>query len=48
MSEIRKFFIAGEWTTGSGEPFVSTNPANGEEIAKIGGASTSDLEIAVK
>ena len=48
MSEIVKFFIAGEWTTGSGEPFASINPANGEEIAKIGGASPSDLEIAVK
>ncbi len=48
MSEIREFFIAGKWTTGSGEPFVSTNPATGEEIAKIAGASPSDLEIAVK
>lgn len=48
MSEIVKFYIAGEWTTGSGEPFATINPANGKEIAMIGGATASDVETAVK
>ncbi|MDA1371718.1 MAG: aldehyde dehydrogenase [Proteobacteria bacterium] len=48
MSETLKFYIAGEWTTGGGEPFASINPANGSEIAMIGGASTSDVNSAVK
>ena len=48
VSETVKFYIAGEWTTGSGEPFATINPANGNEIAVIGGASASDVDIAVK
>jgi acyl-CoA reductase-like NAD-dependent aldehyde dehydrogenase len=48
VSEIVKFYIAGEWTTGSGEPFATINPANGKEIAMIGGATASDVETAVK
>lgn len=48
MSETLKFFSAGEWTTGSGEPFSTINPATGEEIATIGGASATDVDTAVK
>ena len=48
MSETVPFYIAGEWTTGNGEPFASINPANGKEIATIGGASVADLELAVE
>ena len=48
MSETLKFFSAGEWTTGSGEPFATINPATGEEIATIGGASATDVDTAVK
>ena len=48
MSETVKFYSAGEWTTGSGEPFASTNPANGNKVAIIGGASAADVDNAVK
>ena len=48
MSETLKFFSAGEWTTGSGEPFATINPATGEEIATISGASATDVDTAVK
>ena len=44
----RKFFGAGEWREGNGNPFPSINPANGHEIAMICGADESDLEIAVQ
>ena len=47
MSEILKFFIAGQWTTGTGKPFTTINPATGEEIATIGGASEADINTAV-
>lgn len=48
MSEIVKFYIAGKWTSGNGEPFATINPANGCEIAMIGGASAADVDMAVK
>jgi len=48
VSETVKFYSAGEWTTGSGEPFASTNPANGNKVAIIGGASAADVDNAVK
>ena len=48
VSETVKFYSAGKWTTGSGEPFATINPANGDEIAMIGGASAADLESTVK
>ncbi|MDA7683649.1 aldehyde dehydrogenase [bacterium] len=47
MSETLKFFIAGQWTTGTGKPFTTINPATGEEIATIGGASEADINTAV-
>jgi acyl-CoA reductase-like NAD-dependent aldehyde dehydrogenase len=48
VSETLKFYSAGEWTTGSGEPFASINPANGNKVAMIGGASATDVDNAVK
>ena len=48
MSETLKFYSAGEWTIGSGKPFATINPANGSEVAMIGGASATDVDNAVK
>lgn len=46
-NEVRSFLINNEWVSGSGEPFVSTNPADGSEIARIGAASQGDVQAAV-
>ena len=46
-SDVRSFLINNEGVPGSGEPFVSINPADGTEIARIGGASRSDVDAAV-
>jgi acyl-CoA reductase-like NAD-dependent aldehyde dehydrogenase len=48
VSETLKFYSAGEWTIGSGKPFATINPANGSEVAMIGGASATDVDNAVK
>ena len=47
MSKTVPFYVAGEWTTGSGEPFATVNPADGNEIATIGGATVADVDSAV-
>ncbi|TXR47493.1 aldehyde dehydrogenase [Phyllobacterium endophyticum] len=44
----RPFMIANQWSTGEGEPFVSINPADGTESARIGVASKSDVDAAVR
>jgi acyl-CoA reductase-like NAD-dependent aldehyde dehydrogenase len=41
------FLIDNQWTTGSGEPFLSTNPADGSVVAKVAGASAADVDAAV-
>ncbi len=46
-SEVRSFLINNEWVPGTGDAFVSTNPADGTEIARIGGASQGDVQAAV-
>src|SRR5271166_4216447 len=46
-SKVRSFLINNEWVEGSGEPFVSTNPADGTENGRIGAASAMDVEAAV-
>ena len=48
MSETVPFYVAGKWITGGGAPFATINPANGNEIAIIGGASVADVETAVE
>ena len=45
--KVRSFLINNEWVEGSGEPFISTNPADGTEIARIGAASAGDVDSAV-
>jgi acyl-CoA reductase-like NAD-dependent aldehyde dehydrogenase len=46
-SDVRSFLINNEWVAGTGDPFVSTNPADGTELARIGGASQADVDAAV-
>lgn len=46
-NDVRSFLINNEWVPGTGEPFVSTNPADGTELARIGGASQGDVDAAV-
>jgi betaine-aldehyde dehydrogenase len=45
--ELRPFLIGNEWATGGGEPFVTTNPADGSEIAVVGAADGADIDRAV-
>ena len=45
--KARPFLVNNEWVEGSGEPFVSTNPADGSEIAQISAASPADIDSAV-
>lgn len=40
-------FIGGEWSRGSGEPRGVINPATGEVLAELPGASTADLDRAL-
>jgi acyl-CoA reductase-like NAD-dependent aldehyde dehydrogenase len=43
-----KLFIDNEWCEASdGKTFVTTNPANGQEIAKVASATVEDVERAV-
>jgi betaine-aldehyde dehydrogenase len=44
---IRPFLINQQWVTGGGEPFVSVNPADGSEIARVGSAAPADVDSAV-
>jgi acyl-CoA reductase-like NAD-dependent aldehyde dehydrogenase len=46
-NEVRSFLINNEWVPGTGDSFISTNPADGSEIARIGGASQGDVQAAV-
>ena len=45
---IKPFLIGGEWVQGTGTPFDSVNPANGELNGRIGGASAADVDHAVR
>lgn len=47
MTQIQPFLIDNQWVTGSGSPFVSTNPADGSVLAQVGGAGAADVEAAV-
>jgi acyl-CoA reductase-like NAD-dependent aldehyde dehydrogenase len=47
MAKARPFLINNQWIEGDGEPFITTNPADGTEIATIGAASTADVNSAV-
>jgi succinylglutamic semialdehyde dehydrogenase len=42
-----KLYINGKWKNGSGESFVSTNPATGEEIWRGNAASAADIDEAM-
>jgi acyl-CoA reductase-like NAD-dependent aldehyde dehydrogenase len=44
---IRPFMIDNRWVEGHGPSFASTNPADGREAARIGGASAVDVDHAV-
>jgi acyl-CoA reductase-like NAD-dependent aldehyde dehydrogenase len=46
-NDVRSLLINNEWVPGTGEPFVSYNPADGAELARIGGASQADVDAAV-
>ena len=41
------FLIDNHWTTGSGKPFASINPADGSTLATVAGASAADVDAAV-
>lgn len=41
------FLIDNTWTTGSGQPFASINPADGSVLATVAGASAADVDAAV-
>lgn len=45
--KIHPFLIDNEWVTGNGESFVSINPADGGEIARISAAAPADIDAAV-
>src|ERR1700674_3104344 len=47
MMNIRPFLINQEWVAAGGEPFVSVNPADGSEIARVGSAAPGDVDTAV-
>lgn len=40
-------YIEGRWKQGSGQPFISTNPATAEVVWKGTGASPKDVDLAV-
>ncbi|RCW39927.1 aldehyde dehydrogenase (NAD+) [Halopolyspora algeriensis] len=42
-----RMFVDGEFIDGTGEPFISTNPATEETLAEVSGASESDVDRAV-
>lgn len=44
---MQKLFVNGEWLSGSGEKFVSENPATGENIWTASAASSGDVSLAV-
>jgi acyl-CoA reductase-like NAD-dependent aldehyde dehydrogenase len=46
--DVQPFLIDNTWVTGGGEPFVSSNPADGSEIAMVGGADAADVDAAVE
>jgi|TARA_B110000971_G_scaffold144264_1_gene147417 acyl-CoA reductase-like NAD-dependent aldehyde dehydrogenase len=48
VNEILKFYSAGEWTTGNGEPFATINPATGVTISMVSGASVADVDNTAK
>lgn len=45
--QIQPFLINNQWVTGSGSPFVSTNPADGSVLAHVAGASAADIDAVV-
>ncbi len=40
-------YIDGRWKPGSGQPFISINPATGEQLWKGCSAGPKDVDIAV-
>ena len=46
-NDVRSLLINNQWVAGRGEPFVSINPADGSEIARISAASQADVDLAV-
>ncbi|PVE21522.1 aldehyde dehydrogenase [Microvirga sp. KLBC 81] len=44
---LHPFMIGSQWREGQGTPFVSVNPSNGTEVARIAGAGPADIDDAV-
>jgi NAD-dependent aldehyde dehydrogenases len=44
---VLPFMIGNKWRTGDGDAFASIDPSNGKEIARIGSASSADVDDAV-
>jgi len=47
MKEIREIFVAGEWKLGQGAPLSVINPSDGSVLARVGTATSEDLEQAI-
>ena len=45
--DVQPFLIDNTWVTGGGEPFISSNPADGSELAMVGRADSADVDAAV-
>lgn len=45
--QTQPFLIDNQWVTGSGAPFVSTDPADASVVAEVGGAGAADIDAAV-
>jgi acyl-CoA reductase-like NAD-dependent aldehyde dehydrogenase len=45
---LQPFMIGNQWREGQGTPFVSVNPSDGAEVARIAGAGPEDVNDAVK
>ena len=44
---VKQFLVGGEWRTGRGHPFTTSNPADGAAIADVGTADAADVDDAV-
>lgn len=47
MSKVQPFLIGDRWICGGGQLIVSVNPANGDVNARVGSASSADVDLAV-
>ena len=47
MTNTREIFVAGQWIRGAGPEVTTFNPADGNALATIAGASSDDLDRAV-